>query len=336
MTTFKAMSGAELSAKMNGKRDFVPADTLARDMQIKGVTVVEAKEEYGAFVKLDKGVLRKAIVANTELDLAKDMFTLASLEHFAKQLKSGSVTLQLFHDSKIPVGRWVDGEVKVSPSGGFELEAVMWIQEGFVVPDQPVTVIDAVDGGTLKHVSVGFTGMKYAYIEKEEGQGYWEINPNPSHPKGGALIEISLVNYPAQIGTEVKEITHMPERAKAIKPMKQVIHIGGQKHMLEAAEKDGLIEVKGLEELIDAHTKAVDENSALKAKIATLEANNEATRSKLVIDVANYSKDTANPILVEDAQKMTTTDLIVKAVELMTSTVKAVETETAPKTYNYE
>ena len=331
------MSGAELSAKMNGKRDFVPADPLARDMQIKAVSVVEAKEEYGAFVKLDKGVLRKAVVANTLLDRARDMFTLAALEHFAKQLKSGKVPLQLYHNSQLPVGRWVDAEVKPMASGeGFELEAVMWIQSAAKIPQQDITVVEAVDDGILACVSVGFSGMKYAYFDKGDDPGYWEISPNPSHPDGGLLAEVSLVPMGAQRGAEVKEANHMPTRAKVIKPMKQVIHIGGQRHSLEAAEKDGLIEVKGLDELIDAHTKAVDENASLKAKIATLEANEKTTREKCIADVVNYSKDTAKPVLVEDAQKMTTVDLIAKAIELMTSTVKAVETETAPKTYNYE
>lgn len=326
MEPHKHITFEDLRLKNAGKTEFVSNDSVCRDVQFKAVTVVEPKDGYGAFVDLTKGVLRKAVIANTKLDRARDVFTIASLEHFAKQLQAGKVPLQLFHNSYLPVGTWVDGEVKAT-ADGYELEAVMFIHSGMTLPNQSVTVVDAVDSGVLKHVSVGFSGMKYSYIEKEDGGSYWEINPNPGHPDGGLLAETSLVPMGAQRGAEVKDANQKPKRA--LNNMETTFVFGDQTFVIKGSATETGVEVKGLQEFASGFTKALADTVQAKTETAKLQADINAVREKCIADVVNFTRTSEKPVLLEDAQKMTTSELVAKAISLAG---EVVETKAAPET----
>lgn len=332
----KHITFEDLRQKNAGKTEFVSHEMVVRDMRAKA-TPVEAKPEYSAFVDPSEGVFRKAVVANTLLDRARDVFTVASLEHFAKQINSGKVIMLLYHNSNLPVGRWVEAEVKAMPNGtGFELEAVFFTLSDATLPSQSIKVIKAIDSGVLQDMSVGFTGMKYAYIEKEGGESYWEINPNPSHPDGGFLPEISSVYAGAQRGAEVKYVNQKPKRA--LNNMETTFVFGNQTFVIKGSATETGVEVKGLQEFAAGFTKALADTAQAKAETAKLQADINAVREKCIADVVNFTRNSAAPVLLEDAQKMTTSDLVAKAVALAGEVAETKSaTETAiPSTYKYE
>lgn len=260
----------------------------------------EEMEREGIAVDSNKFKVYLVEMANTIIDRHRDQFSPQVLQKFADRANTGSVKLLFNHDYNRPIGRIVKAWLQIKDTVT-RLFGYIAVHKSVKLPDQDLTVSEAMDDGIVEDVSVGFGGVKYVAMEMDETQmpHAWRVEDDTTSPTGAELRELSVLVQGAQIGAGVvKSIKGNQEKEKTNKNMNPYTHTitVGEKSVTVTARADGeSIKVEGLEDLIKTATDASAEAAKLKTELDALKADTEKAREPFVADILNFQKAAGVP-----------------------------------------
>ena len=259
---------------------------------------------------------------NTEIDRHNERFTKSVLDVFANQMNARSFTFNLFHRSDKGIGKTLR-KATVEPNGsGFVLKGYIAISDKATLPDQDITVNDAITEGIYIDVSVEVMGTT-EYVSDSQGErGVWEYYNDPTRPGRTQFMGAALVNLGAQIGaTIVKSINGNEKEVKKSENMNHYIDacvVAGEGMVFKSVEVGGKIEIEGLEKLKakaetlhKSATEAITAKDAATAKATELEAELKALRTPIetqILLLQTVLKE-ATPKTAEDLAKLKSADL---------------------------
>ena len=259
---------------------------------------------------------------NTEVDRHNERFTKSVLDVFANQMNARSFTFNLFHRSDKGIGKTLR-KAEVVPNGaGFVLKGYIAISDKATLPDQDITVNDAITEGIYIDVSVEVMGTT-EYVSDAQGErGVWEYYNDPTRPGRTQFMGAALVNLGAQIGaTIVKSINGNEKEVKKSENMNHFSDkflVCGELISIKSVESGGNVTIEGIAQLIEkantqfkAATEAITAKDAAITEKAAIEAELKALRTPIetqILLLQTVLKE-VTPKTAEDLAKLKSADL---------------------------